>query len=395
MTREQTWQRLVEMGVVAGEMPYGPFKMRGADLKGADLKGADLAGADLIGANLRGANLVGANLVGSYLMGSYLIGSYLIGAYLEGAYLMVADLREADLREATLERTDLVEANLRGANLRGANLRGTNLKGADLREANLMVADLRGADLEGANLEGANLEGADIEAAGMSSIDRSARGGDKKISIIFEPFRISNDEVLALLLSLSELCRAISGEGIVVLSGHEIVPITTPVKSLLMHHRLSTQDKRLIKETRRKLQIDLAGKNPETFDQKFSELKDMIFGTFESLLASKGAGTARADAKDMPYCSKDFIKTVFQKPSLEKLRIMSEIEDRFASAEEKMGAAQKIFHEAPAVKKDNALHKLREIFEILSVSSQMVACSNESGVPVIEISAKETQEENM
>jgi uncharacterized protein YjbI with pentapeptide repeats len=395
MTKEETWQRLIKISVVAGEMPYGPFKLRGANLEGAELKGAELKGADLIGANLRGANLVGANLVGSYLMGAYLIGSYLIGAYLEGAYLMVADLREADLREAILERTDLVEANLRGANLRGANLRGTNLRGADLREADLTVADLRGADLEGANLEGANLEGADLEGAGRAAIDRSARGGDKKISIIFEPFGISNDEVLDLLLSLSELCRAISGEGLVIRSGHEIVPVTTPVKSLLMHQRLSTQDKRLIKETRRKLQIDLAGKNPETFDQKFTELKDLIFGTFESLLESKGAEIVRADAKDIPYCTKDFIKTIFQKPSLEKLKIMSEIEERFASAEEKIAAAQKIFHEAPAVKTDNALHKLKGIFEIYSVSNQMMACSNEVGVPVIEISAKETQEENI
>jgi uncharacterized protein YjbI with pentapeptide repeats len=77
MTREETWQRLVELKAVSDEMPVGTFKLVEADLAGANLRGANLAGANLAGANLRGANLTGADLQG-------------------------ADLQGADLREAAL-----------------------------------------------------------------------------------------------------------------------------------------------------------------------------------------------------------------------------------------------------------------------------------------------------
>jgi hypothetical protein len=106
MNRQETHQRLIEIGSAAERLPIdGQFNLSGADLREANLSWADLSGADLSEADLRGADLSWANLS---------------GADLSGANLRGADLRGANLREADLRWADLSGAVLSGANLRGA-----------------------------------------------------------------------------------------------------------------------------------------------------------------------------------------------------------------------------------------------------------------------------------
>ncbi len=46
MTKEETWQRLIELGAVEGETSVGPFTLEGTNLKGVNLEGANLEGRD-------------------------------------------------------------------------------------------------------------------------------------------------------------------------------------------------------------------------------------------------------------------------------------------------------------------------------------------------------------
>lgn len=124
MTKEETWNKLVELRAVKGEIPKGRWDVSYAALIGATLSGANLIRVNLSGANLRGANLSGANLI------------------------------EADLSEA-----NLIRADLRGADLYEANLSGANLIRADLSDADLRIATLVDTNFENANLNGCYVYG--------------------------------------------------------------------------------------------------------------------------------------------------------------------------------------------------------------------------------------------
>jgi Pentapeptide repeats (8 copies) len=388
MTREEIWRTLVELGSVEGEMPVGPFKLVGLNLEGIGLRKADLRGADLVGANLRGADLVGTNLMEAYLMGTTLVGANLIGANLMGTTLVGANLRGADLREANLMEANLMEANLRGANLRGANLREANLEGADLMEANLMVADLRGAIFEGAVCKGAVFEGAVFEGTEKSVIDILSHTSEKKVAIIFEPSTISGDEVVDLLVSLSGLYRAIGGDGLTISGCREIIPVTPTIKRLLSKQRLSPSDKKLMVMTKRKLQIDLAGTNPETFDWLFTEFTEMISGTVDALLQSDSLVGGEKGSMQVMSLTQDFFEAKLQKHSLENLEIMAEIEEDYASEEEKIVSAGETHHETRIINIDNAIKKLRGIVD--SFSKQIRAYRDKAGNLKIDISVRET-----
>lgn len=180
MDKAATWQRLLTLNAVKGEMLEGKWDismtevsragayLRKADLARADLSGEDLTGADLSGANLRRANLCRVNLSRADLREANLSGANLIGANLISARLIRANLIEADFRRADLSKTKLIGANLSSANLERANLIGADLSGTDLSEADLSGADLNGAKLIGADLSGANLQGADLIGANFS-----------------------------------------------------------------------------------------------------------------------------------------------------------------------------------------------------------------------------------
>ena len=145
--REETWKKLIEIGIVSGEMSSKIWDLARRDLSGIDLDTADLSGDNLQGAKLIGAKLTEANL---------------FGADLCDADLSAADLRWANLSGAKLIGADLTGANLFGANLVGANLSNVNLKGAiltktDLRESSMIAANLTSAILNGACIENANL----------------------------------------------------------------------------------------------------------------------------------------------------------------------------------------------------------------------------------------------
>jgi hypothetical protein len=147
--REETWKKLIEIGIVSGEMSSKIWDLARRDLSGIDLDTADLSGDNLQGAKLIGAKLTEANL---------------FGADLCDADLSAADLRWANLSGAKLIGADLTGANLFGANLVGANLCNVNLNGAtlsktDLRESSMIAANLTSAILNGACIENANLSG--------------------------------------------------------------------------------------------------------------------------------------------------------------------------------------------------------------------------------------------
>jgi uncharacterized protein YjbI with pentapeptide repeats len=189
VTREETWQRLIEYNVVTGNIPTGfeRWNLRGADLIGANLSGADLfradlreailGSADLSGANLgevvlidadvSGANLSRANLSGADLRDAALLRTNLSGANLSSANLFGTDLKYNEFSGVDLSGAKLGYSNLFGANLSGVNLRNAYLNGANLIHANLSDTNLSGADLFGANLRGAILISADLSGANL------------------------------------------------------------------------------------------------------------------------------------------------------------------------------------------------------------------------------------
>ena len=179
MTREETWQRLVELGGVKGDKPEGPWDLSGVDLPMADLKGANLAGVNLSGANLNmakldHANLSGANLIGAYLSGAILRKAEMKSTSLGGADLMHADLRDSDLTDARLHLAYLLMAKLDGAIMKeaaldGANLTYAGLSGADLRGADLSSAIMIETHLEQANLRRALLIDTNLNRANLSA----------------------------------------------------------------------------------------------------------------------------------------------------------------------------------------------------------------------------------
>jgi len=177
MNKEETWKRLVDLGVVKGKMPEGKWDLAGAYLTTANLVWADFRGVRLDEAKLNGANLYEANLFEASLDRAYLFETNLCGADLSSTTLIEADLGKAKLNGASLIRTnlnhallseanlgmaDLDEANLCRAKLNGANLGGASLRWANLSEASLIGADLDGADLYMANFSGADLTGANL-----------------------------------------------------------------------------------------------------------------------------------------------------------------------------------------------------------------------------------------
>jgi hypothetical protein len=122
VTREKTWQKLLNLGVVSGGIAGGQWDLSDADLRGANLTGTNLAEAKLTGAELTGVDLSYANLRAANLTEADLRGANLTGANLTGARLVIADLTGAYLIDAILIRTDLTKAILNGADIDNANL---------------------------------------------------------------------------------------------------------------------------------------------------------------------------------------------------------------------------------------------------------------------------------
>ncbi len=164
MTREQTWEKLVEVGIVEGRMPTGPWDLSETIFPVADLRGIDLSGTVLCRADFRKANLPKANLSGADFRKANLL----------GVYLFEADMRDTNLRRANLFQCSLHGADLRRADLRNTNLSNANLTNADLRGADLSKAYLVEANLSGANLTKSNLKGADLSTSTLVEADLTA-----------------------------------------------------------------------------------------------------------------------------------------------------------------------------------------------------------------------------
>jgi hypothetical protein len=116
--REETWKKLIEIGIVSGEMCSKIW-----DLARRDLSGIDLDTADLSGYNLHGAKLIGADLTGANLFGANLVGANLCNVNLNGA-----TLSKTDLRESSMIAANLTSAILSGACIENANLSGWIIK---------------------------------------------------------------------------------------------------------------------------------------------------------------------------------------------------------------------------------------------------------------------------
>ncbi len=227
LTKKETWERLVKIGLVQGDMPSERWELSGSyfgetDLsetnlnganlngsyfKGANLSEADLRGTDLIEADFSGAILRGTNMNGASLQRANFNEAILIGAHLSGADLRGADLDGANLSGASLSGADLSGANLNGANLSGshisrAHLRGANLREADLSKANLIGADLLEANLSDANLCNANLTGVDLREADLNkticlktNISNSNLKGSKIIDVNLNFANLSGSDI--------------------------------------------------------------------------------------------------------------------------------------------------------------------------------------------------------
>ena len=116
MNREETKQRLIELGIEPDRLEGDVWNLRGVDLRVANLSGfilynADLSGADLSGATLSNADLRRANLT---------------FAILSNADLSGVDLTDANLSRASLRSADLSGADLSGAIMNWAILTGSN-----------------------------------------------------------------------------------------------------------------------------------------------------------------------------------------------------------------------------------------------------------------------------
>ncbi|MBF0565756.1 MAG: pentapeptide repeat-containing protein [Nitrospirae bacterium] len=94
MTREETWAKLLKLGVVEGNMPEERWDLAGVDLVQANLFCANLSGVGLAGADLLGANLFDTDLTNATLYNANLRTANLISAKLDGATLTGAKLYE-------------------------------------------------------------------------------------------------------------------------------------------------------------------------------------------------------------------------------------------------------------------------------------------------------------
>ena len=86
MNKEETRQRLIELGIAPEMVVGGVWDVRNADLTGADLRWADLRWADLRWANLSNADLTVADLRWADLSRADLSGAIMNWAILTGSY---------------------------------------------------------------------------------------------------------------------------------------------------------------------------------------------------------------------------------------------------------------------------------------------------------------------
>src|SRR5665647_352145 len=80
--KAETWQKLIAMKKVKGEMPQGEWNLQGINLRRADLINTFFAGANLMNADMAFSNCAGANFNNARLILSRLNGSNCIGTCL-------------------------------------------------------------------------------------------------------------------------------------------------------------------------------------------------------------------------------------------------------------------------------------------------------------------------
>jgi len=175
--KAETWQKLIAMKKVKGEMPQGEWNLQGINLRRADLINTFFAGANLMNADMAFSNCAGANFNNARLILSRLNGSNCIGtgfsrtslagvnfekADLSGAFLSEADLTGAILCDATLIGAMFYRAVLNQANFTGANLSNTNFVEASLSQTNLSNTNISEVNFESSSLIKTNFSGATI-----------------------------------------------------------------------------------------------------------------------------------------------------------------------------------------------------------------------------------------
>jgi len=192
LTREETWRRLVGMGLVNGSMPTSAFDLRtvlipnGTHFNGFNLNDALLNGKRLQEVSFQGTSLMRASFEGSELNGCMFQNAIMREAILSNAILTNCNLERALLVQANLEgiqapssnfdSANLAHSNLKRADLRSARLQSANISDADLRNADLSTADLEGAYCIGADVRGAKMAGANFERANVTGVSYDRKG---------------------------------------------------------------------------------------------------------------------------------------------------------------------------------------------------------------------------
>ena len=90
--------------------------------------------------------------------------------------------------------------------------------------------------------------------------------------------------------------------------------------------------------------------------------------------------------KDVVEITKSFVQAKLQRPSLENQKILAEIAETYAVAEEKLASTAKIRAETKSVELDNALKQLQYALQAIEVIKQVQTFLIEGGQFVIDVS---------
>jgi uncharacterized protein YjbI with pentapeptide repeats len=128
VTREESWQKLVELKLVQGALPAEGIAIHQANLEYQLLEGLALPRTRLGRSRFHCVSFKGTDLQQSRLYFNVFLRVDFSGA----------DLREADLRRSVFSQCNFAGADLRGADLRGSDFERTSFEGARLEGARLL-----------------------------------------------------------------------------------------------------------------------------------------------------------------------------------------------------------------------------------------------------------------
>lgn len=115
------------------------------------------------------------------------------------------------------------------------------------------------------------------------------------------------------------------------------------------------------------VRIELEGKDTEIFDRLFSKLTDTIIEATELIFKSETSPETKEIISDVTNISKTYFKAKLEKGSIENQKILAEIVEKYAAAEERLASAQKIRQETETVKVETALKKIEATIKTMEL----------------------------